>query len=546
MKSLLSLLLFISISVSSQTTKNEAEKIASFCQIWGFLKYYHPVVAKGSCDWNLEFRTRLKDIMPLHTRQELSNYYVNWILSMGKLKTCTSCINDVADSLKFNVDERWMDNELFNVELEDMLVSIQNNRFQGEHYYVKYNGQYQHNVKLLHEEAYKDSVFPSAELRLLGLAHYWNVVNYFFPYKYKIGSDWKLILEEMIPKYRDAKDTMAYHLAMLETVAKINDSHANFVTEYTNRYFGYKWAPFKFKLIDNKAIVTGFYNEVMCRQNDICYGDVFLTVDGKSIKDIIKKQWNYVPASNDPVKLRKMYFVIFNGQSDSVKVSFERNNTIYEKMLYRYEYKQFNVSKVNKDTTYKIIPGNIGYVNMGVLERNEVHKMMAALEHTKAIIFDLRNYPNGTLYDIAFYLNSESKPFAAFREPDLNYPGVYKYTTPYYCGSDNKKAYKGKVVLLFNETTQSHSEFTAMVLQTAPNVISIGSQTSGADGDVSYIVFPGNYSTAMTGIGVYYPDGRETQRIGIVPDIEVKPTIEGIRAKKDEVLEKAVEIINGK
>jgi C-terminal processing protease CtpA/Prc len=50
----------------------------------------------------------------------------------------------------------------------------------------------------------------------------------------------------------------------------------------------------------------------------------------------------------------------------------------------------------------------------------------------------------------------------------------------------------------------------------------------------------------MTGIGVYYPDGTETQRIGIIPDIKVKPTIEGIRAGKDEVLEKAMEVINEK
>ena len=50
----------------------------------------------------------------------------------------------------------------------------------------------------------------------------------------------------------------------------------------------------------------------------------------------------------------------------------------------------------------------------------------------------------------------------------------------------------------------------------------------------------------MTGLGVYYPDGRQTQRIGIVPDIEVKPTIAGIRQKKDELLERAIEVINAK
>ena len=44
--------------------------------------------------------------------------------------------------------------------------------------------------------------------------------------------------------------------------------------------------------------------------------------------------------------------------------------------------------------------------------------------------------------------------------------------------------------------------------------------------------------------GGNYPNGDETQRIGIVPDIEVKPTVKGIRAGKDELLEKAIEIIN--
>lgn len=33
---------------------------------------------------------------------------------------------------------------------------------------------------------------------------------------------------------------------------------------------------------------------------------------------------------------------------------------------------------------------------------------------------------------------------------------------------------------------------------------------------------------------------KETQRIGIVPDIEIKPTIRGIQEGKDEVLERAV------
>ena len=48
----------------------------------------------------------------------------------------------------------------------------------------------------------------------------------------------------------------------------------------------------------------------------------------------------------------------------------------------------------------------------------------------------------------------------------------------------------------------------------------------------------------ITGIGIYYPDGRETQRVGIVVDREVKPTIKGVIEGRDELLEKAIEIIN--
>ena len=141
-------------------------------------------------------------------------------------------------------------------------------------------------------------------------------------------------------------------------------------------------------------------------------------------------------------------------------------------------------------------------------------------------------------------MNTDNRPFAKFTNPDISYPGVFNYTESYTCGVKNKNYYKGKVILLFNETTQSQAEFTLMVLQTAPHVISIGSQTAGADGNISLIVFPGGYKTHMSGIGVYYPNGRETQRVGIIPDIEVKPTISGLKLNKDEVLDKAIETIN--
>ncbi len=83
-----------------------------------------------------------------------------------------------------------------------------------------------------------------------------------------------------------------------------------------------------------------------------------------------------------------------------------------------------------------------------------------------------------------------------------------------------------------------------MALRLAPHATAIGSTTAGADGNVSQFYLPGGISTLISGIGIYYPDGRETQRIGIIPDIVVKPTIRGITEGKDDPLEKAIEIVN--
>jgi C-terminal processing protease CtpA/Prc len=73
-----------------------------------------------------------------------------------------------------------------------------------------------------------------------------------------------------------------------------------------------------------------------------------------------------------------------------------------------------------------------------------------------------------------------------------------------------------------------------------PGAVVIGSTTAGADGNVSQIPLPGGYRTMISGLGVFYPDMRPTQRVGIVPDIVVSPTIEGVKAGKDELVDAAI------
>jgi len=96
-----------------------------------------------------------------------------------------------------------------------------------------------------------------------------------------------------------------------------------------------------------------------------------------------------------------------------------------------------------------------------------------------------------------------------------------------------------------DELSQSQAEYTAMAFRSSPRARVIGSMTAGADGNVSAIPLPGGFRSMISGISVFYPDKKPTQRVGIVPDRVVKPTIAGIRAGRDEVLEAAIREIVG-
>ncbi len=104
--------------------------------------------------------------------------------------------------------------------------------------------------------------------------------------------------------------------------------------------------------------------------------------------------------------------------------------------------------------------------------------------------------------------------------------------------------YTGKIVILTNEDTQSMGEWFSMMLrQLNKNTTVIGSQTAGADGDLKRLTLPGAYQFNFTGNGIFYPDGRETQRIGIIPDISFKPSVEDLIGTADAHLQRAIKYI---
>jgi C-terminal processing protease CtpA/Prc len=164
---------------------------------------------------------------------------------------------------------------------------------------------------------------------------------------------------------------------------------------------------------------------------------------------------------------------------------------------------------------------------------------------TEGLIIDIRNYPSEfVVYALGSLLVDSETGFARFTHPDPSNPGAF-YWGATASLSPEQPHYPGRVVILVDETSMSQAEYTSMALRVAPGSVVVGSTTAGADGNVSRFPLPGGLQSMISGLGVYYPDGRPTQRVGIVPDLFVTPTIAGIRDGRDEVLEAALRQILG-
>ncbi|MCM4161264.1 peptidase S41 [Antarcticibacterium flavum] len=527
----------------AQAPPSENEKLVATAKIWGFLKYYHPHVAKGKFDWEEQLFIVMEKVEKTKSDEELSAVFSNWIDSLGEVEKCLSCLEvTTAEGFDKNFDLTWIDSSSFSNELSSKLRHIEKNRVQdGQHYVKIVEGV--GNIQVQNEKDYPNFDWTNRDLRLLALFRYWNLVEYFFPYKYQTDMDWDKALEQMLPKFLSPGSERDYHMAMLELATRTNDSHAWFITQETNQYYGYYWAPVVIKMIEGQTVVSSFFDDSLAAKDDWQKGDILVAVNGVPVEDLIAKNEKYMTGSNQPAKYRDLHISLLNGSSPAVEIEILRDGNTIKKEVARYYRRDFKM-EAPPTKKWEILEKNIGYVNMGLLEPGDVKRMMKDLRDTRAIIFDIRNYPKGTLYALSNELNDGSHPFVKFTAPDLDYPGKFTWTKPLTAGGRNKNPYTGKIILLVNETTQSHAEFTAMALQTAPNVTTIGSQTAGADGNISDISFLGGFTTYISGIGVFYPDGRETQRIGIVPDIEIKPGIRGINDGRDEVLEKAIEVID--
>ena len=102
--------------------------------------------------------------------------------------------------------------------------------------------------------------FTNDGAKILSLFRYWNIIEYFFPYRYLIDDNWDSVLVSFIPKFVSSDDELSYKLTLLELIGKVHDTHANIwgPDEVLEKFWGLKTPPFIVRIIDSNVVVSNF------------------------------------------------------------------------------------------------------------------------------------------------------------------------------------------------------------------------------------------------------------------------------------------------
>jgi len=521
-------------------------------RIWGFLKYHHPEVGKGNYNWDYELFRILPEYLKITDNTKRDEYLLQWIEKYGEIPKCEFCEETSADAF-LKPDLSWIDKSNMNQKLKELLKDIYQNRSQGDHFYIEIaennkNPEYDNPI-FKNENFYSNMPYPDAGFRLLTLYRYWNMIQYFYPNKYLTNKNWDEILKEYIPKFVLADSELAYELAALQLIGEVDDTHANLWggRGKIDSLRGNWLAPIQVRFIENKLVVTKCFDHDLQIVSGLKVGDIITHINGKAIKAIVDSVKTYYPASNEAARMRDIANDMLRSDYKTIHINYISSNQSKQKDLALYDRQNMFKYMFKKDTTlcYKLLNDKIGYITLKSIKKDDIENIKKDFENTEGIIIDIRNYPPDFVpFLLGSYFVSSNTPFVKFTNGNSDNPGEFRFISSTTMEIPKpEETYKGRLVVIVNEETQSQAEYTAMAFRAGNNTTIIGSQTAGADGNMSEIILPGGLKTAISGVGVFYPDGKQTQRIGIAPNIVVKPTIKGIQGGKDELLEKAVEII---
>lgn len=525
--------------------------LETLCRVWGYAKYHHPVFCDTLC--RVDVDSALFALLPkvVHADRVTRNrHLLDWVRSLGDYTPNRVDYEQSLAPLELvsTVDLAWTrDTTLLGCDLSHLLQDLRYAE-RDENYYLRMgtmeNGPGYHYLSLRNERSYPTPQMDSG-LNLLTLFRLWNVIEYYAPNRSLTLHPWEEVLTSYIPRMGVETDPVRFSRLYFRLIRELNDGHAYAPIEML---FGQRMLPV-WPLQAEGRLFVGYSGDSLLER-----GDEVVAIDGEPISERLELLRDYASRSNEASLRQALRYYGLCTRRDTAEVVRRRAGVCDTLRVATVPYGSvsplYDPAQLEQPP-FRLLADSVGYIYAGTFSCEHLAEVGQTLPRTRALIIDLRTYPQNMDFTLTALISRSlrTEPVVAWQmvHPTLALPGLFFRQEQWlYEGFEEgaercTQPYKGRVILLVDEITQSNPEFQAMALQSCPQTLTIGSPTSGADGDIVWIPLPGQL-TSFSGIGTLYPDGTQTQTVGVRLDIEVLPTAEGVQAGRDEVLERALEL----
>lgn len=525
--------------------------LETLCRVWGYAKYHHPVFCDTLC--RVDVDSALFALLPkvVHADRDTRNrHLLDWVRSLGAYTPNRVDYEQSLAPLELvsTVDLAWTrDTILLGCDLSHLLQDLRYAE-RDENYYLRMgtmeNGPGYHYLSLRNERSYPTPQMDSG-LNLLTLFRLWNVIEYYAPNRSLTLHPWDEVLSTYIRLVGAETDPVRFSRLYMRLIRELNDGHAVAPIEML---FGQRMLPV-WPLQAEGRLFVGYSGDSLLER-----GDEVVAIDGEPISERLELLREYASRSNGASLRQALRYYGLCTRRDTAEVVRRRAGVCDTLRVATVPYGSvsplYDPAQLEQPP-FRLLADSVGYIYAGTFSREHLAEVGQTLPRTRALIIDLRTYPlkvDGALIAlIGQSLCTESVVVRQALYQTLALPGLFYRQEQWLFEDFGEVAarctepYKGRVILLVDEMTQSNPEFQAMAFQSCPQTLTIGSPTSGANGSIVWIPLPGQM-TSFSGIGALYPDGTQPQTVGVRLDVEVLPTAEGLQAGRDEVLERALEL----
>ena len=372
-------------------------------------------------------------------------------------------------------------------------------------------------------------------VRLADVIIAWNIFRHFFPYWEDTSKDAGTLLRETILKCFTDKTAIDFKYTLQLMTAALNDGHIR--VSLSNDTSELYTAPLLLEYAENKLVVEKILDKKL--ESTIRKGDVITSINGIESENFIAEKEKYISGSPQWKRYRSKISMLAGTYNSTVELS---NNGSQGIPIVR----NFLVTGLYKEMTLRQKTGKIKegiyYIDINAVPMDTINRLLPELENANAVIFDLRGYPKNN-HEVINYLIKTSESDRWMFIPEIIYPDYQSVSFDSLGWNMKPKTphFQGKIIFITDGSAISYAESYMGYIKDLHLATIIGQPTAGTNGNVNPFTLPGGYWISWTGMLVKNHDGSKHHLRGIIPDIFVNRTIQGIKEGKDEFFEKAIE-----